>query len=139
MFSWKLEVGVTGVEKRDKRQSKDVKGVAGDLDLLLCYICYWSKLLCTADVQLCSSNTFKNVYVGFLFNACVYVTTCAYKYGVQISGSRRHKMKRKGEAHKQHGNSCWLDFLAFGFTTASCLSLIIDILCVLHPLFHIFK
>ncbi len=139
LFSWRLGSKSRGVEKRDKRQCKDVREwqetwiyccVAFITDEGLC-----ARLMCSCAHQTPSGK----LDVVFLCNPCVYVhINMGFKF--QGQDSTKSKKKRRRTQTARQITSCWLDILAFVFITASCLSLIIDILlCVLYPFSHIFK
>lgn len=74
---------ICGVERRDKSQRRDVREWQ-ETWIYCCVAFITDEGFCARLMCSCAHHTplRKLGNVGFLCNACVYVATCAYKYGV---------------------------------------------------------
>lgn len=85
------------MQRRDKRQCKDVREWQ-ETWIYCCVAFITDESLCAGLMCSCAHQTpSRKLDVGFLCNVCVHVTTCAYKYGVCISGSRQHEPQNRKE------------------------------------------
>ena len=94
---------------RDKRQCRDVREWQETWNYC-CVAFITDESLCVGLMCSCAHQTPpRKLDVGFLCNACVHVTTCAYKYVVYISGSRQHEAQnRKERPINREADNCML-------------------------------
>lgn len=140
------EVGVSGVEMRDKRQYKHVREWQ-EIWIYCCVTFITDEGLCARRRCSCAHQTpSRKRDMGFLFNACVYVNTCAYKYGIQISGSRQHREQRckkgeEGRCTQRETDNCmltWFYYFCFHHSFMPFFDNWYIIMCAAF-VFHIFK